>query len=143
MVVPQHELEIMLANAESQAIKEWIIQRNQEELRSGTAAYFFKKQGNDKKPAGIYLFMNFGDWRATNLRNPGVINLVPFITRPMTHEENVVSHFAFRLKYHIYTNWDALLEDEALMEVPEQTINELKEYQIKHPLPEINEIHKS
>ena len=69
------------------------------------------------------------------MRVIGLMDAYPFYTRYMTTEEIKDCHFDTRERYIVYTDWETLLEDDALFGVPENELNELRSYMEKYKLP--------
>jgi hypothetical protein len=134
-ILEGRELDMLLASAESKVTKEFYIEQNQKPLKIGRVAYLFKSSDEGIKGRGVYLFLDWTNWCDRNLRVIGLMGQSPFFTRAMTKEEAIQCHFQYRMKYHWYKDWETLLEDDAIMDVPAETIKELSAFQEKYKLP--------
>jgi hypothetical protein len=78
--------------------------------KAGRVDYYFKPKGT--YPARIYVFMHAEMWPDRNRRPMGLAFSHAFLSRPMHSEEIEYHHFDFRLCYHQYNSFAALINAE-------------------------------
>lgn len=93
--------------------------------------YYYLPKGKGKE-AKVWLF--FGLWLERNLVHRGVSKEIAFTRRVMTRDEALEDMVRTRMYCCSYDSWQALIDDDRKMGVPESFLQQLKEYQKRHPL---------
>lgn len=92
-------------------------------------AYYYRNKRD------VRLFMEYEQWNERNLKAKGCSSSLLFLRRDMTPMEGEDYSGCRRLHFEIYTCWDALLQDEARVEVPDEFIGKIVDFSKTHSLP--------